>query len=62
MTLFRFFFSVIPIVSFADYFDDFKAVSPLSGEELRNSFLSVYQAVINSLIAGSDILIKGKSA
>lgn len=62
MTLFRFFFSVIPIVSFAAYFDDFKAVSPLSGEELRNSFLSVYQAVINSLIAGSDILLKGKSA
>ena len=62
MILFRFFFSIIPIVSFAAYFDDYKAVSSLSDDELRSSFLSVYKIIITSLISGRDILLRNNSA
>lgn len=58
MVLFRFFFSIIPIVSFAAYFEEFKAVSSLSDEELRTSFIRVYQVMFNSMISGRDILLK----
>jgi len=59
--LFKFFFSIIPIVSFADYFDDYKAVSSLNDNELRSSFLHVYQIITTSLISGSDILLRNNS-
>lgn len=58
MVLFKFFFSIIPIISFAAYFDDYKAVSSLNDDELRNSFLCVYEIIISSLISGSDILLR----
>jgi len=58
MVLFKFFFSIIPIVSFAAYFDDYKEVSALSDEGLRNSFLRVYQLISTSFISGRDILLK----
>jgi len=58
MILFNFFFSIIPIVSFAAYYDDYKAVSLLNDDELRKSFLSVYQVITGSWISGSDILLR----
>lgn len=58
MVLFKFFFSIIPIVSFAAYFDDYKAVSSLSDAELRRSFMRVYHIINKSLISGSDILLR----
>jgi len=58
MILFNFFFSIMPIISLAAYFDDFKAVSSRSDEQLRSSFLLVNQIVIISLISGSDILFR----
>lgn len=58
MVLFRFFFSFLPIVSFAAYFDDYKALSSLNDHELRDSFLRVYHVIIRSLISGSDILLR----
>jgi len=58
MVLFKFFFSIIPVVSFAAYFDDYKAVCSLSDDELRNSFLNVYQIIATSLISGRDILLR----
>lgn len=61
MVLFNFFFSIIPIVSFAAYFDDYKAVSSLSDSELRSSFLRVSKVVIAALVSGSDILLRNKS-
>jgi hypothetical protein len=61
MVLFKFFFSIIPIVSFAAYFDDYKAVSSLNDNELRSSFLHVYQIITTSLISGSDILLRNNS-
>ena len=60
MILFNFFFSIIPIVSFASYFDDYKAASSLKDDELRSSFLRVCQIIINSFISGSDILLRNK--
>jgi len=62
MVLYKFFFSIIPIISFAAYFDDYKAVSSLSDDELRSSFLRVYQIISNSLISGSDILLRNNIA
>lgn len=61
MVLFKFFFSIIPVVSFAAYFDDYKAVSSLSDEELRSSFLRASQIIAASMIAGSDILLRNNS-
>jgi len=60
MVLFRFFFSIIPIVSFAAYSDDYKAATSLSDEELRNSFLNVSKIITDSMISGSDILLRSK--
>lgn len=57
IVLFKFFFSVIPIVSFAAYFDDYKAVSSLSDNELRSSFLHVYRIIMNSMVTENDILL-----
>jgi len=62
MVLFKFFFSIIPIVSFAAYFDDYKAVSSLDDDKLRSTFLRVYQIVTRSLISGSDILLKSNNS
>ncbi|MGI5936151.1 MAG: TetR/AcrR family transcriptional regulator [Oscillospiraceae bacterium] len=58
IVLFEFFFSIIPIFSFAAYFDDYKAVSSLSDDELRSSFLWVSEVIIASLVSGTDILLK----
>lgn len=61
MVMFKFFFSIIPVVSFAAYFDDYKAVSSLSDDELRSSFLRVCQVITASLVSGSDILLRNNS-
>lgn len=60
MVLFRFFYTIMPIVSFAAYFDDYKSASLLSDEELRSSFLRVSKIITSSLISGSDILLRSK--
>lgn len=61
MVMFNFFFSIIPIISFAAYFDDYKAVTSRSDDELRSSFLRVYQLIAASLISGGDILLRNDS-
>jgi AcrR family transcriptional regulator len=58
MVLFEFFFSIIPIICFAAYFDDYKAVTSLSDKELKSSFLRVSQIITSSMISGSDILLR----
>lgn len=60
MVLFNFFFGIIPIVSFAAYYDDYKSASALSDEELKSSFLRVSKIITASMISGSDILLRGK--
>lgn len=60
MALFEFFYTIIPIVSFAAYYDDYKSASSLSDEELRDSFLRVSKVITASLVSGSDILLKSR--
>jgi len=60
MILFRFFFTIIPIVSFAAYFDDYRAAASLSDEELRDTFLRVSKIITSSMISGRDILLRSK--
>jgi len=60
MVLFKFFFSVIPLVCFVAYYDDYKLISSLSDKELRDSFLRAYQIIITSFVSGSDMLLQNK--
>lgn len=55
--LFGFFYTVIPIVSFAAYCDDYREVSGQTEERLRRAFLRVSQVVLASLVSGNDILL-----
>ncbi|HHW30081.1 MAG TPA: hypothetical protein GXX20_00155 [Clostridiaceae bacterium] len=48
MVLFKFLFSIIPIGSFADNYDDFKAFGSTEDSELRRSFLHSYQITTSS--------------
>jgi AcrR family transcriptional regulator len=61
IVLFKFFFSIMPLVSFAAYFDDYKKISLLSDAELRSSFLRSYQIISSSLVYGSDILLRNNT-
>jgi len=61
MILFEFFFSIIPIVNFAAYYDEYKTASSLSDRELRNSFLRASQVISASMISGSDFLLRNNS-
>ncbi len=58
MVLYKFFFSFLPIVCFAAYFDDYKEVSSLDDQELRESFLRVYRIVTSSFISGRDVFLR----
>lgn len=58
MILFKFFFSVIPVVSFAAYYDEYKKITKQRGEDLRRAFLHSFQMMLDSLIFGSDIFMK----
>ncbi|HPT33192.1 MAG: helix-turn-helix domain-containing protein [Dethiobacteria bacterium] len=57
LKLFLFFFSIIPLVSFAAYFDDYQEISSLSDSEMRSSFVRSVQIVLNSLISESSYLM-----
>jgi len=46
------------LLLFTAYYDDYKVLSLLSDHELRNSFLRVFQIISNSLISGTDILLR----
>ena len=58
LVMFEFFFSIMPIVNFAAYYDEYKAVSSLTDKDLRDSFLRVSQVITASMVSGSDILLK----
>jgi len=58
LILFEFFFSIIPIVNFAAYFDEYMHASNLNEKELKKAFLRVYEVITSSLVSGSDILLK----
>lgn len=58
MVLFKFFFSIIPLICFAAFYEDYQTVTSLTDEELRSSFLRCYQILTVSLVEGSDILLR----
>lgn len=61
MVLFKFFYSIIPLVSFAAYYDDYKEINRLNDRELRSSFLYSFQVIYSSLVSGKDILLRNKN-
>lgn len=61
MVFFRFFFSILPIVNFAAYYDDYKKRTSLSDKKLRDFFLSSHRTMLNSLVSGKDILLRSKN-
>lgn len=61
MVLFMFFFSCLPIISFAAYYDDYRSMSSLNEAELRTAFLRVYRLVTTSLVTGNDIMLKNSA-
>lgn len=56
--IFRSFFTIVPIICFASYYDDCKKISQLSDKELRESFLRSLQTIVNSMVSGSEILLR----
>ncbi|HOV40680.1 MAG TPA: TetR family transcriptional regulator [Oscillospiraceae bacterium] len=60
MTIFNFFFSIIPLVSFAAYYDDFRNINGLSEDKMKKSFLDSFEVVFSSLVSGNDILLKNE--
>jgi len=58
LIIFKFFYTICPMVSFAVYYDDYKIMSGLSGDQLRTAFLYSSQIIIGSLVSGQDILLK----
>lgn len=57
MVLYKFFFSLMPCINFAAYFDDYKNRTSLSDQELRRSFVRTLKMVSSSLISGNYILM-----
>lgn len=55
--IFKFFFVLIPIVSFAAYYDDYKALMQGGETELRALFVRSIQFFLPSFISGTDILL-----
>lgn len=58
LLIFNFFYTICPLLNFAVYYDDYKAMSSLREEELRKAFLRSAQIVFRSLIVGQDIFLK----
>lgn len=57
MILFKLLFSIIPIINFAAYYDNLKAITSLTDEKIRYLLLQSYKRVISSLVSGQDILL-----
>lgn len=60
MVLFRFFFTTVPLITFAAYYDDYKEISGLSDSRLRELFLWSFQTTFTSFISGNEIWLKQK--
>ena len=57
MTLYRFFFNIIPIVNFAAYFDDYTAISKIEGTLLIDSFMRSCHTTTMAFVSGNDLLL-----
>ena len=58
MVMFKFFYTIFPLVNFAVYYDDYKTVSGQSDGELRSSFLRTFKTISSSLISERGILLR----
>jgi len=54
---FKFFFGIIPVVSFAAYLDDYKALSSLDEQQLKRSFIHWLKLMLSGLVSGTDIVL-----
>lgn len=61
MILFKFFFSIVPLVNFAAYYDEYKQLNSLNDTQMQESYLQSVQIIINSLVSGRDILLRNKN-
>ena len=61
MVLFKFFYELFPLVTFAVYYDDYKAVSGLSDRELRAAFIKLFKIVPSSFLVGKEMMLQRKS-
>ncbi len=61
MVMFKFFYTIFPLVNFAVYYDDYKTVSGQNEEELRSTFLRTFKTISSSLISEKGILLQYKS-
>jgi len=60
MVLFRFFFTTVPLITYAAYYDDYKEITGLSDSRLRQLFLWAFQTTFSSFISGNEIWLKQK--
>lgn len=58
MVMFKFFYTIFPLVNFAVYYDDNKTVSGQSDGELRSSFLRTFRTITSSLISERGIILQ----
>lgn len=58
LDLYRLFFLLIPLLNYAAYFDEYRAVAQVSEQELKDSFMRSFRLVISSIASGSDILLR----
>jgi hypothetical protein len=56
--MFKFFYTIFPLVNFAVYYDDYKTVSGQSDGELRSSFLRTFKTISSSLISERGIILQ----
>jgi AcrR family transcriptional regulator len=61
LRVFKVFFNYVPIVTFASYYDNFQSISGMTNRELRESFLSSLWVIVNSMVSGSEVLLRTKS-
>jgi AcrR family transcriptional regulator len=57
MIEFKFFYSLIPMMSFAAYYDDWKKIRGLTDEQLRESFTRALDNYVSLFVLGQDIII-----
>lgn len=55
---FKFFNSLMPMLSFAAYYDDWKRIRGITDEQMRESFLRSLEKMMSFLVSGQDILIE----
>ncbi|MDR1532304.1 MAG: TetR/AcrR family transcriptional regulator [Clostridiales bacterium] len=56
----KFFFSLLPMVNFAVFYDDYKAISGMNDEEMHKAYLNSLESLYAGNYVGQDIIIDVK--